>query len=307
MNDLAQLRLRAATGDEDARWELVHRLLAIPEQREEAGRLLQAACDRGVPEALRLQATLVARGIGRPQDFNAAVEILARAAALGDQSARGQLAVLGGKFDRDLWFAPMQLRQHQTAPRVFSIEKFIPRAVCNWLIDVASTRQRVALVTDEARGGNVMSAGRSATFAGTNALEADLVLQFTKLRIAGAIQTPISQQEPTQLLRYGPGQEYQAHYDLIRPQEAAAAAEELRVWGQRVATVLIYLNDRYKGGETHFPHLNWSFKGKPGDALIFWNVSAAGEPERLSLHAGLPLKSGEKWLLSQWVRAKPLI
>lgn len=307
MNDLAQLRLRAATGDEDARWELVHRLLVVPGQRDEALRLLQAACDRGAPEALRLQATLAARGIGRPQDFNAAIEIMSRVAALGDENARAQLAVLGGKFDRDLWFAPMQLRQHHAAPRIFTIEKFIPRAVCNWLIDVAGTRQRASLVTDAARGGDVISAGRSATFAATNALEDDLVLQFTKLRIAGAIQTPINQQEPTQLLRYGPGQEYQAHYDLIRPQEAAAAADELRAWGQRTATVLIYLNDRYKGGETHFPHLNWGFKGKPGDALIFWNVSEAGEPERLSLHAGLPLKSGVKWLLSQWVRAKPLI
>lgn len=307
MNDLAQLRLRVATGDEDARWELVHRLLTVPAHRDEATRLLQVACDRGVPEALRLQATLAVRGIGRPQDFNAGVDILSRAAALGDDNARRQIAVLGGKFDRDLWFAPMQLHQHQAAPRVFTIEKFIPRAICDWFIEFGGGRQNASLVRDEARGGDVVSAGRSATFAGTNALEADLVLQFTKLRIAGAIQTHVNNQEPTQILRYGPGQEYQAHYDLIRPQEAAAAADELRVWGQRVATVLIYLNDRYKGGETHFPHLNWGFKGKTGDALIFWNVSAAGEPERLSLHAGQPIKSGVKWLLSQWVRAKPVI
>lgn len=309
MNDLAQLRLRVASGDEAARWELVHRLLAAPEQRGEAVRLLQAACDRGVPEALRLHATLAIRGIGRTQDFNEAVSLVSRAAALGDASAREQLRVLGGKFDRELWFAPVQLRQHHAAPRIFTIEKFIPRVVCDWFIEYARGRQEMTFVRDGATGRDVLSAGRSATIAGTNVLEADIVLQLTKLRIAGATQTHIDQQESTNFLRYGPGQEYQAHYDLIRPQEEAAAAEELRVMGQRIVTVLVYLNGGYKGGETHFPHLDWGFKGKPGDALVFWNMSATGERERASLHAGLPVQSGVKWLLSQWVRAKqtPLI
>ena len=46
-------------------------------------------------------------------------------------------------------------------------------------------------------------------------------------------------------------------------------------------------------------------KGKAGDALIFWNLSAAGEREPFSLHGGLPVIRGEKWLLSQWVRQRP--
>lgn len=306
MNDLAQLRLRAASGDESARLVLARRLLATPEKHEEAMRLLQAGCDRGVPEALRLQATLAIRGVARPQDLNQAIDFVSRAAASGDTDAREQLRAIGGRFDRDIWFAPVQMRQHHAAPRIFTVEKFIPRPVCNWFIKYAGARQEMTLVRDGATGRDLLSAGRSATMAGTDALELDVVLQLTKLRIAGAIQTHVSHQEPTQFLRYGPGQEYQAHYDLIRPQEEAAAAEELRVLGQRVATVLVYLNDGYKGGETQFPHLNWAFKGKPGDALIFWNISAGGERERASLHAGLPIQTGTKWLLSQWVRANPV-
>jgi prolyl 4-hydroxylase len=306
MNDLAQLRLRVASGDESARLVLARRLIALPDKQGEAVKLLQAACDRNVPAALRLQATLAVRGVGRTQNFDEAIELVARAAAAGDAEAREQLRAIGGKFDHDAWFAPMQLQRRHTAPRVFTVEKFLPRPVCNWFIDYARRRQEMSLVRDGATGRDVLSAGRSATLAGTDALELDIVLQLTKLRIAEAIQTHVSHQEPTQFLRYGPGQEYQAHYDLIRPQEEAAAAEELRVMGQRTATVLIYLNDEYKGGETHFPHLNWGFRGKSGDALIFWNISAAGERERASLHAGLPIKTGTKWILSQWVRAKPV-
>lgn len=306
MHDPAHLRVRIASGDESARLELARRLAGVPEKQEEAVKLLQAACDREVPAALRLQATLAARGIGCTQNFDDAIALVARAAAAGDVDAREQLRAIGGKFDRDAWFAPIQLQQHHAAPRIFTIESFIPQSVCEWFIHYAGRRQEASTVRDGATGRDIQSAGRSATFAPTDALEADLVLQLTKLRIAAAVQTGVAHQEPTQFLRYGPGQEYQAHYDLIRPQEEAAAAEELRVLGQRTATVLVYLNDEYQGGETHFPHLNWGFKGKSGDALIFWNISAAGERERASLHAGLPVKMGTKWILSQWIRAKPV-
>lgn len=309
MTDLAQLRLRTASGDADAQSELILRLVAAPKtpaDREEGMRLLLAACDRGDADAFMIQATLAARGVGRKQDFDEAVALLSRAAELGHASARGQLRVLGGKYDRATWFAPMQLRQHHTAPRVFTIEKLLPANVCKWFIESARARLEPTMVRDGITGRDVMHPGRSATSAVADVLERDLLVQFTNLRIAGAIQTHVGQQESTLFLHYGPGQEYQAHYDLIRPQDEAGCMHELQTLGQRIVTVLVYLNDGYEGGETHFPHLNWAYKGNTGDALIFWNMSATGERERLSLHAGTPVKAGEKWLLSKWVRAKPV-
>jgi prolyl 4-hydroxylase len=52
--------------------------------------------------------------------------------------------------------------------------------------------------------------------------------------------------------------------------------------------------------------VNYAFKGAAGDALMFGNVSETGEPELLSMHEGRPPTSGEKWLLSQWVRNRPM-
>jgi prolyl 4-hydroxylase len=305
--ELVELRSLAEEGDSAALSELIQRLAVSSqvEQREEAMRLLSAACDKGDPAALRLHATLAARGVGRPPDLSEAVALLARAAALGDGVAQGQLHALGGGVDAG-WFTPARLVQHHTAPRIFTIEAFIQPEACAWFIEYARRRPEPSTVRDGATGLDVLSSGRSATTAGSSALEPDLVLQLAKLRIAETIQTHVAHQEPTTILRYEPGQEYLAHYDLIRPQEEAAAEEELRTLGQRIATVLVYLNEGYEGGETYFPHLDWGFKGKTGDALIFWNMSATGERERLSLHAGLPVKAGEKWLLSQWVRAKPV-
>ena len=61
-----------------------------------------------------------------------------------------------------------------------------------------------------------------------------------------------------------------------------------------------------KGGETEFPLVGFRHKGRKGDALFFWNVQTDGSLDRQTLHAGLPPTTGEKWLLSQWVRNKPV-
>ena len=55
-------------------------------------------------------------------------------------------------------------------------------------------------------------------------------------------------------------------------------------------------------GETDFPLARTKYRGRKGDALFFWNVLPDGSVDRQTLHAGLPPTSGEKWLLSQWVR-----
>jgi predicted 2-oxoglutarate/Fe(II)-dependent dioxygenase YbiX len=155
-------------------------------------------------------------------------------------------------------------------------------------------------------GAFTVDAGRSNSVAGSNALQPDLVLQLANLRIAAAIGEPLSHQEPTNFLHYARGQEYAPHFDFFTQAEEVGFAHEFRTIGQRVATVLVYLNDGYEGGETEFPKLGWRFKGNTGDALIFWNLSATGEREMDSLHAGRPVTKGEKWLLSKWVRQRPV-
>ena len=70
----------------------------------------------------------------------------------------------------------------------------------------------------------------------------------------------------------------------------------MQLRGQRAATLLVYLNDDYEGGETDFPRINFRFKGGLGDALIFSNIDPAGAPDYDTVHAGLPPTTGEKWL-----------
>jgi len=276
-----------------------------PSFGNDAIKLVEAACAQKSAEALLYHAALAARGHGRPQNFEDAYTYVKQAAALGDTRAKGQLMALGPAFDRDAWFGPVQQVQHHTAPRVFTIENFVSKPVCAWLMKQAKKNLQPAPVQIAARGGAfAVDGARSNTVAGSHPLQPDLVMQLVNLKIAATIGVPLAQQEATNILHYARGEQYVPHFDFFTEAEEAGFAQELRTIGQRICTVLIYLNDDYVGGETEFPKLGWRFKGKPGDALIFWNLSADGAREMDSLHAGTPVTKGEKWILSKWVRQR---
>ena len=72
-------------------------------------------------------------------------------------------------------------------------------------------------------------------------------------------------------------------------------------------TFLVYLDEGYEGGETAFPALGITVRGRIGDGLLFRNASAEGAPDPRAIHAGLPVTRGVKHLASRWIRAAPLI
>lgn len=305
------LQLQAERGDARAQLAMAMALLqtrdGVPDLAE-AQRFLHAACDQQNAEALLQHAALLAIGLFGERNLEEAFNLVSRAAAAGSERAKGQLAILqraDGKFNVDVWRAAPDVSQVSAAPRIFVIKNFLPAPACAWLISQKKDDQKAAEVIGIVNGDSVEDPVRTNSSAAFDILSDDLVLQLTRLRIAAAVRAPILHQEPTNLLRYVGGEEYGPHYDFIHGLEEAVLAKEFEAFGQRVGTFLIYLNASYEGGEIEFPYLNWRFKGDAGDALFFWSVSKAGTLERDALHAGLPVKKGEKWLLSTWLRDKP--
>lgn len=105
-------------------------------------------------------------------------------------------------------------------------------------------------------------------------------------------------------MHYGPGQTYKPHFDSFDP-GSPFITEDPDNFGQRTTTVLVYLTERFEGGHTAFPRLNWRFRGRTGDALFWRNLLPDGSRDEATLHGGLPPTSGEKWIISQWVRDQP--
>jgi len=126
--------------------------------------------------------------------------------------------------------------------------------------------------------------------------------KLVEQRLAQAAGFQADKGEVLSLLHYQPGQHYKAHYDCLSD-EQAHSAQGLAEGGQRTLTVLLTLGDsNFAGGATHFPKLGVTARPQPGELLRFNNTDKHGNALACSLHEGQPVESGEKWLLSKWVR-----
>jgi len=132
----------------------------------------------------------------------------------------------------------------------------------------------------------------------------ELTLKLLQLRLAKAAQLPLKHAEPLILLRYLPGQEYKAHRDHLPPSQFTPV--ESGGAGQRLRTVIAYLNDPASGGETEFPLLGKRITPHRGDVLRFDNIDGEGLLNGASLHAGVPVNQGVKWICTLWIRQKAL-
>ena len=110
--------------------------------------------------------------------------------------------------------------------------------------------------------------------------------------------------EPVQITRYHKGQEYSEHNDCPPLADTEASCAFMAQGGQRVATVLVYLNDVANGGETAFPKLKYACKPKRGRCLLFCPGLTDGRRDEQTLHAALPAVD-EKWVTQVWVRLHP--
>ena len=182
------------------------------------------------------------------------------------------------------------------------MEQFASEAECGWLIERARDRLHAATVVNPT-GDTTIQAAR--TNSGVEFLlgEMDLVIEAIRVRIRAATRLPLKLFEAPQVLHYAPGQEFRPHHDYFDP-KLPAHAEQIRRFGQRIATFLVYLNEGYTGGETTFPRARISYRGNAGDALFLANVDRTGQPDELTLHSGTPPIEGEKWILSQWILDK---
>ncbi len=125
-----------------------------------------------------------------------------------------------------------------------------------------------------------------------------------RIRIGALTTLSPVQMEPPQIFHYAVGQEIKAHYDFFRKDGVSGYGREGSYEGDRIATSILYLNDDYDGGDLSFPKTGFRFKGGKGDIVFFANVRD-GAPDKLSLHAGLPVTRGEKFVLSRRIHERP--
>ncbi|WP_226018976.1 2OG-Fe(II) oxygenase [Novosphingobium sp. FKTRR1] len=110
--------------------------------------------------------------------------------------------------------------------------------------------------------------------------------------------------ETIQGQRYSVGQQFRNHFDYFLPSQDFWQDEQRR-GGQRSWTAMAYLNAVEAGGETAFPRLEMAVPPQAGALLIWNNMGLDGRPNPQALHAGLPVVSGVKYVLTKWYRSRP--
>ena len=105
-----------------------------------------------------------------------------------------------------------------------------------------------------------------------------------------------------QIVKYEKDNYYKEHHDSFPFYDP----DFLSQGGHRVLTTLIYLNDDFNGGETRFPNLNMNVKPMRNSAVVFRPLDSENKKcHPKALHAGMPVKSGIKYICNIWIRESP--
>jgi len=324
-NGLDDLRGRADRGDATAMIKLGSRLLIgdnAPLDQQEGFAWIGKGAEAGDAGGLALMAALTGIGAFAPQSWAQALDYLARAAERGSVSAQGQLRLLAAGpetaipvdlaakwadlahcVDVAAWIAPPERTPLWETPRIRMARNFASLAVCDWLKAAAQDHMRPAMMYDGETKTEAVDPHRTCSDYQFDILNTDVVLLLVRARVAELTRLPTVTMEPPRVFHYALGEQIKPHYD--RCGNAVEGYAEGGYLGDRIVTFLLYLNDGFEGGELDFPKSNVRFKGVKGDAIYFAHVDGAGKPDPLSLHAGLTITRGEKWVLSQWIHDRP--
>jgi len=183
-------------------------------------------------------------------------------------------------------------------PRVIVFGGLLSDAECDGLMALAGPRLLRSETVDNATGGSEVNASRTSDGMFFERGETELITRI-EARIGTLLRWPVDHGEGLQILRYRPGAEYRPHHDYFDPAHAGTP-KILERGGQRLATLVMYLNTPDGGGATTFPDVSLEVAPIRGNAVFFSYDRA--HPSTRTLHGGAPVTAGEKWVATKWLR-----
>jgi prolyl 4-hydroxylase len=187
-------------------------------------------------------------------------------------------------------------------PIIILLDNFLSSIECEQLIALAQQKLKPSTTVDKVTGEFKIINDRRSEGSFFSLGETDLIKTLDQ-RIATLINWPIENGEGIQVLHYTVGGEYKEHYDYFDP-NLAGSQSQIKYGGNRVATLIMYLNNAEQGGETVFPKIGFNIVPKKGAAVYFEYCNGSGQLDALTLHAGTPVKTGEKWIATKWLRER---
>ena len=200
-----------------------------------------------------------------------------------------------GKYD-------MEILHHD--PKIYTIMGVINSDECKHFQEISTDFMKRSLVSsidgNKKREGS-LDKRRTSSNCWVKHNFSDTTLTVAR-RISELVQMPLENAESFQVLHYTSSQEYQPHMDTF-DSETDLGRSYLGKSGQRLVTVLGYLNDVERGGETEFPNVEKKVIPALGKIAVFHDCYDGTDiPHPGSLHGACPVLSGEKWAFNLWYR-----
>ncbi|MCL1502533.1 2OG-Fe(II) oxygenase [Xanthomonas nasturtii] len=281
-----------------------HGRVAHPDRQRQCVALLERAAAAGDAMSAALLAERLLRGEGVPAQPEAAAQLFRQLQTVG-LIAPPEVRIAppdppGDPADHRIDFAPRNapVRRHAT-PHIEERTGVLSADECRLLMLVARPHLRASQVIDPNDASTQRAPVRTSRGATLDPIIEDFAARAAQARLAACAQLPLAHAEPLSVLCYAPGEQYRAHRDYLPPGTIAA---DRPAAGNRQRTVCVYLNDVVTGGATDFPLAGVRVQPRAGALVCFDNLHADGRPDAASLHAGLPVTDGSKWLGTLWFR-----
>lgn len=190
-------------------------------------------------------------------------------------------------------------------PTIAVLSGVLSAPECDQLMELARPRLKPSTVVDPETGADRVAPHRNSEGMFFRPGETPFIAHLDE-RLSQLMNSPIENGEGLQVLRYGPGAQSAPHFDFLIPSNATNHRSLARS-GQRISSLVIYLNDVRSGGETIFPELGLSVCPQRGNAVYFEYCDSLSRVDPRSLHAGAPVVAGEKWAATKWMRQRPFV
>ena len=181
---------------------------------------------------------------------------------------------------------------------LFICRDFLAPSDCATLIALIDAKCRPSTIAD-ADGDYAFRTSESCDLDGANSHVAKLAARLAELIGIDRVYA-----EPMQGQRYSPGQEFKAHTDYFEP-NGVDYATFCSVAGQRTWTIMLYLNEVKAGGATRFKNIDKIIHPDSGKLLAWNNRLPGGGINAATLHHGMKVRKGTKYVITQWFRERP--
>ncbi|XP_068706058.1 prolyl 4-hydroxylase subunit alpha-1-like [Montipora foliosa] len=204
-----------------------------------------------------------------------------------------------GRKNPMLLLRPIKVEMVWRKPRLFVFRDFVSSREAEQIKAVATPKLKRATVFNKQTGELENADYRVSKSAWLENTDDELIAKVNR-RIGAVTGLDMSTAEPLQIANYGMAGQYEYHLDFGDP----GSPLDISPNGNRIATVLIYLNDVSRGGYTVFTRAKTFVSPTMGDAVFWYNLKRSGKGDYETEHAACPVLCGNKWVANKWLHIR---